>query len=140
MTEIIKVKTGSKYEEIGAYSRLIAIDNLIFVSLTAGRNPETKTISSDLAEQTRQVLKNIEIALSAVDAHLEDVVAARVYVQFAEHIDVIMDAYAERMRGINPVLTMTCPTLGSPEYKVEIEVTAIRGASKATIKEINLAL
>lgn len=138
MTHVVKVKTGSKFEEMGSYSRLVAVDNLIFVSLTAGRNPETKLISKDLGEQAHQALNNVETALRAVDATLEDVVAARVYVQFPEEIDAIMAAYAERMRGINPALTMTCPTLGASEYRVEIEVTAIRGVSKATVQHINL--
>lgn len=136
MTEIVKLKTGSKFEDHGSYSRLVAVDNLIFVSNTAGRNPRTKLISEDLAEQTRQVLANIETALKAVDSCLEDVVRARVFVQFTDDIDTIMTAYGERMRGINPTLTMTCPPLGSTEYKVEIDVTAYRGASKAEIKEM----
>lgn len=136
--KLTKIRTGSKFEEIGAYSRAVAVDDLIFVSLTAGRNPETKLISKDLGEQTRQVLANIEAALAALNSSLEDVVAARVFVQFKDDIDEIMAAYAERMRGINPTLTMTSPALGSPEYKVEIEVTAVRGASAAQVTEIRI--
>jgi len=138
MTEIVKLKTGSRFEEHGSYSRLVAVDNLIFVSNTAGRNPRTKLIPEDLTEQTQQVLANIERALSAVGSCLEDVVSARVYVQFTKDIDTIMTAYGERMRGINPTLTMTCPPLGSTEYKVEIDVTAYRGASKAEVRDILL--
>jgi hypothetical protein len=44
------------------------------------------------------------------------------------------------MRGINPTLTLTSPPLGSSEYKVEIEVTAYRGAAKANVKEIAISL
>lgn len=140
MTDIVKVKTGSPFEERGSYSRLVAVGDLIFVSNTAGRNPKTKEISADLAEQTLQALANIEGALAAVDAVLEDVVAARVFVQFPEHIDTIMDAYAGRMRGINPTLTMTCPPLGAPIYAVEIEVTAYRGASRGNVRNIAISL
>lgn len=140
MTEVVKVKTGNKFEELGSYSRLVAVDNLIFVSNTAGRNPRTKVIPEDLTEQTLQVLSNIEWALSAVDATLADVVAARVFVQFPADIETIMAAYAQKMRGINPTLTMTCPPLGSTQYKVEIEVTAYRGVSQAKVKELNIAL
>lgn len=140
MTQIIKLKTGSKFEDHGSYSRLVAVDNLIFVSNTAGRNPANKLISEDLTEQTEQVLKNIEAALKAVGSCLEDVVSARVYVQFTKDIDIIMTAYGQRMCGINPVLTMTCPPLGSIEYKVEIDVTAYRGASKADVKEMTITL
>ena len=138
MANVVKVKTGSKFEELGSYSRAVAIDNLILVSNTAGRNPRTKQISEDLTEQTLQVLANIETALTAVDACLADVVAARVFIQFPEDIDTIMAAYAGKMRGIDPTLTLTCPPLGSSEFKVEIEATAYRGASKANVREITI--
>ena len=41
MTRIVKVKTGNRLEEISSYSRIVAVDNWIFVSNTAGRNPAT---------------------------------------------------------------------------------------------------
>ncbi len=140
MTKTLKIKTGSPAEERGAYSRVVAVDNLIFVSNTAGRNPQTKLIPADLAEQTNQVLSNIEGALGSVGATLQDVVAARVFIQFPEDIDEVMDAYAQRMRGIDPTLTLTSPPLGSPEYKVEIEVTAYRGVSQGEIETKTIAL
>jgi enamine deaminase RidA (YjgF/YER057c/UK114 family) len=140
MPKVIKVKTGNRFEEHGSYSRLVAVDDLIFVSNTAGRNPRTKLIPDDLAEQTNQVLDNIAAALASVDAVLADVVSARVYVQFPEHVETIMETYGNRMRGINPVLTMTCPPLGSTQYKVEIDVTAIRGVSKAQVEELLISL
>ena len=140
MTDIIKVKTGSPAEERGAYSRLIAVDNLIFVSNTAGRNPRTKLIPEDPAEQTLQVLANIDAALAAVGSSIDDVIAARVFVQFPQDIDAVMGAYADKMRGINPTLTLTSPPLGMPEFKVEIEVTAYRGAAKANVQEITITL
>ncbi len=140
MTDIVKVKTGSPAEERGAYSRLIAVDNLIFVSNTAGRNPRTKLIPEDPAEQTLQVLANIDAALAAVGSSIDDVIAARVFVQFPQDIDAVMGAYADKMRGINPTLTLTSPPLGMPEFKVEIEVTAYRGAAKANVQEITITL
>lgn len=140
MPEIIKVKTGNKFEEHGSYSRLVAVDNLIFVSNTAGRNPRTKEIPDDLTAQTNQVLDNISAALASVDAVLADVVSARVFVQFPEDVETVMTAYGIRMRGINPTLTMTCPPLGSAQYKVEIDVIAYRGASQAETKEIQITL
>ncbi|QKS01182.1 RidA family protein [Sphingomonas sp. CL5.1] len=140
MTKIVKVKTGNKFEEHGSYSRLVAVNDLIFVSNTAGRDPKTRQIPADLTEQTRQVLRNIEAALASVEASLADVVAARVFVQRPEDVDTVMTAYGERMRGIDPTLTMTCPPLGSAEYRVEIEVTAWRGASSADITRLDISL
>jgi enamine deaminase RidA (YjgF/YER057c/UK114 family) len=140
MPEVIKVKTGNKFEEHGSYSRLVAVDDLIFVSNTAGRDPRTKLIPEDLAAQTNQVLDNISAALESIGAVLADIVSARVFVQFPQDVETVMEAYGNRMRGINPTLTMTCPPLGSTQYKVEIDVTAIRGVSKAEVKELLISL
>ncbi|MEQ9724595.1 RidA family protein [Pseudomonas sp. WHRI 8822A] len=139
MTTISKVKTGSKYEEMGSYSRVVAVGDWIFVSNTAGRNPDTKEISEDLAEQTHQVFANIESALAAVDASLGDVVCSRVFIQNPQDVPAVMTIVGEKFRGIDPASTVTCPPLGSTVYKVELELTAFRGASRADVKKINLA-
>jgi len=139
MTKIIKVKTGSKFEEIASYSRVVAVDNLIHVSNTAGRNPDTQEIPEDVIEQTEQVFKNIERALAAVDASLADVVMSRVFIQYPEDTPKVMEFIGSKFRGINPATTVTCPPLGSNVYKVELEVTAFRGASKAEVEEITIA-
>ena len=139
MTTISKVKTGSKYEDMGSYSRVVAVGDWIFVSNTAGRNPQTKEISDDLAEQTHQVFANIEAALAAVDASLADVVCSRLFIQNPQDVPAVMTIVGEKFRGIDPASTVTCPPLGSTVYKVELELTAFRGASRAEVKKINLA-
>jgi enamine deaminase RidA (YjgF/YER057c/UK114 family) len=139
MTEIIKVKTGSKLEEIASYSRLVAVDNWIYVSNTAGRNPKTKEIPEDLIEQTEQVFRNVESALLAVDACLADVVMSRVFIQDPADTHAVMEYIGTQFRGINPVTTVTSAPLASSTYKVELEVTAYRGASTAKINEIVIA-
>tara|TARA_R110000751_G_C13765978_1_gene479663 strand:- start:317 stop:742 length:426 start_codon:yes stop_codon:yes gene_type:complete len=139
MVDVIKLKTGNKMEEWASYSRLVAVDNLIFVSNTAGRNPETKEIPEDITEQTEQVLANIQRALQAVDSGLEDVVSMRIYVQDPADGNAVGEVLGKRFRGIDPATTMTCPPLGAKVYRVEIDVTAYRGAGKADVKLINLA-
>ncbi|MEP0072533.1 MAG: RidA family protein [Marinomonas sp.] len=139
MTTITKVKTGSKFEETGSYSRLVAVDNWIYVSNTAGRNPDTKEIPEDIIEQTDQVFKNVEAALAAVDSSLEDVVMSRVFIQDPANVHTVMDHIGTKFRGIDPATTVTCPPLGSTAYKVELEVTAYKGASSADVQKINLA-
>lgn len=140
MTLITKVKTGSIFEEKASYSRIVAVDNWIFVSNTAGRNPQTKEIPEDISEQTHQVFANIEQALSAVDASLADVVMSRVFIQDPQDVPTVMAIIGDKFRGINPASTVTCPPLGSTLYKVELEVTAYRGASTANVVELTVAL
>ena len=139
MTKIVKVKTGSKFEEIGSYSRLVAVDNWIHVSNTAGRNPDTQQIPDDAIEQVEQVFRNIERALSSVDASLQDVVMSRVFIQNPDDTAAVMEFIGTKFRGVNPATTVTCPPLGSTVYKVELEVTAYRGASRADVEEITIA-
>ncbi|GAA0833894.1 MAG: Rid family hydrolase [Marinomonas sp.] len=139
MTHITKVKTGSKFEEAASYSRIVAVDNWIYVSNTAGRNPHTKEIADDLLLQTQQVFDNIETALAAVGSCLADVVMSRVFIQNPADTMAVMDFIGTKFRGIDPATTVTSPPLGSSEYKVELEVTAYRGAATATIEKIQLA-
>jgi enamine deaminase RidA (YjgF/YER057c/UK114 family) len=138
MTKIVKVKTGSKFEEIASYSRLVMVDNMIYVSNSAGRNPDTQEIPEDVIEQTEQVFNNIERALAAVDATLADVIVSRVFIQDPADIHDVMAYIGTKFKGVNPASTATCPPLGSTTYKVEIEVTAYRGASTADVEEINI--
>ncbi|MDT3722456.1 Rid family hydrolase [Pseudomonas oryzihabitans] len=139
MTVITKLKTGSKYEELGSYSRLVAVGDWIYVSNTAGRNPQTQQIADDPVEQAAQVFANIETALAAVDASLADVVFSRVFIQQPEDVAIVMIYVGERFSGIDPATTVTCPPLGSSVYRVELEVTAYRGASRAEVVRLNLA-
>ncbi len=136
MTKITKVKTGSKFEEIASYSRVVAVDNWIMVSNTAGRNPDSNEIPEDVIEQTDQVFKNIERALEAVGSCLADVVRSNVFIQNPDDIHRVMEHIGTKFRGINPATTATCPPLGSTAYKVELEVTAYRGASEAESEDI----
>ncbi|KAB6717203.1 MULTISPECIES: Rid family hydrolase [Roseobacteraceae] len=140
MTKIVKVKTGAKLEQLSSYSRIVMVDNWISVSNTAGRNPQTKEIPEDLREQTLQVFENIENALKAVGSGLEDVISTRVFIQTPSDTPAVMEIFGEKFRGVDPTTTVTCPPLGSSVYKVEIEVSAYRGASKAEIEYIDTSL
>ncbi|KRW95216.1 RidA family protein [Paracoccus sp. MKU1] len=139
MTKVIKIKSGSKFEDMASYSRLVAVNDLIFVSNTAGRDPDTKEIPEEIVEQTLQVFTNIERALAAAGSCLADVVAIRVYVQDPADGDAVGAVLGQKFRGIDPACTMTCPPLGSMAYKVEMDVTAYRGASAARVDRIDLA-
>ena len=140
MVNVVKLKTGSRYEDLASYSRLVAVDNLIFVSNTAGRNPQTQEIPEDVNQQTEQVIANIERALGEVGASLGDVVASRIFIQDPADVPAVMAKVGERFRGVDPAMTLTCPPLSSNVYKVEIEVTAFRGASKGQVETRRLSI
>lgn len=140
MTKLIKLKTGSKFEDHGSYSRLVAAGDWIFVSNTAGRDPATGQIPEAIEAQTRQVFANIARALEAVGASLADVVRSRVFIQDPADTHAVMTIVGEQFRGVDPASTVTCPPLGSTVYKVEIEVTALRSASTASVEKLTLTI
>lgn len=138
MAKITKLKTGTKLEEMSSYSRAVKVDNWVYVSNTAGRNPETGEIPEDLIEQVHQVFANVERGLKALGASLKDVIATKVFVPNPEDTYAVMEIFGEKFRGIDPTTTVTNPPLGSKAYKMELEVTAYHGASDAEISYIKL--
>lgn len=137
--KIIKLKTGSKFEDHGSYSRVVVAGDWIMVSNTAGRNLVTKEIPEDIGAQTAQVFANVETALTAVGSSFSDVVRVRVFIQDPADIATVMTLVGEKFRGIDPACTATCPPLGSTQYKVEVEITALRGAGVAEVEYITIA-
>lgn len=126
MSEIVKVKSGSLFEERNSYSRLVQAGDFVFVSNTAGRNYRTRAIADDVIGQCEQAFRNIEAALAAVDLTLKDVVAIRCHIPDPAETGAVGGFLGEKFRGIDPAATMICTPLAKPEMKVEFEVTAYR--------------
>ncbi|MFD5862801.1 RidA family protein [Streptomyces chartreusis] len=131
MPEVIKVKSGSPYEDRESYSRVVRIGDWVLVSNCAGRNYATREMSTDPVEQTRQAFRNIEGALKSVGAQLNDIVRSRVTIPNVDDASDVMAEVGTILRGVDPASTVLCSPLGGSEYKVEIEVTAFIGAGDA---------
>jgi 2-iminobutanoate/2-iminopropanoate deaminase len=66
----------------GAYSPGVRAGDLLFVSGQVPKDPRTGAIvGQDVAEQTRQVLRNVRGVLEAAGATLADVVSVTVYLE-----------------------------------------------------------
>lgn len=139
-TKIVKLKSGSIYEEKESYSRLVCVDDWILVSNTAGRNYRTREISPDPVEQAKQCFDNIEGALQAVGSDLADIVASRIFIPNVDDVPAIMAYVGERLKGIDPQRTINCTSLSSPEFRVEMEMTAYRGAGRAATERKSVTL
>ncbi|MEJ8566992.1 RidA family protein [Elongatibacter sediminis] len=138
MTKVVRVKSGSKFEDIASYSRLVSVGNHIYVSNTAGRNPETGEMPEDVTAQSLQAIANIERALIAAGSSLSDIVAIRVFVPNPADADAVGKVLGDKFRGIDPACTLTCSPLASDIFKMELEATAYRGASESEAEYIRL--
>jgi enamine deaminase RidA (YjgF/YER057c/UK114 family) len=140
VNEIVKVKSGSILEDKEGYSRLVALDNWIFMSLTAGRDYKSRAMPDTALEQAKQAMKNVDGALASVGSGLEDVVRRRIFIPRQEDVSEVMAYMGEKFKGIDPASCVSCGPLGGPEYLFEIEITAYRGAGKLPQKQIVIAL
>ena len=138
--ELVKLKSGSILEDKEGYSRIVALDNWIFMSLTAGRDYKTRAMPGAAIEQARQAMKNVEGALAAVGSSLGDVVRRRIFIPRQEDVPEVMAYMGEKFRGIDPASCVSCGPLGGPEYLFEIEITAYRGAGALTVKNVSISL
>jgi enamine deaminase RidA (YjgF/YER057c/UK114 family) len=122
------VGSGTPWEEIVGYSRVVAVGPQVWVTGTTATLPEGgHTGAGDAGAQARQVLANIERALGAVGATLADVVRTRIYVvDIARDWRAVGAAHAERLGQIKPATTMVqVSALIEPWMLVEIEVDAV---------------
>src|SRR5438067_10858141 len=83
----------------GAYSPAVRAGDLVFVAGQVPRDPRTgELVGDDVAEQTRQVLRNIQGVLAAAGASLADIVAVTVYITDVDSWGAFDATYREFMR------------------------------------------
>src|SRR2546421_7533203 len=99
------ISSGSPFEAAGGYSRAVVEGEWIFVAGTTGFDYAAMTIAEDPAEQTRQVLRNIEQALTEAGASLADIVRVRYYVLNPEDWPRIVPVLGEAFGTIRPAAT-----------------------------------
>ena len=121
-----RISSGSPFERSGGYSRAVAVDGWVFVSATSGYDYAKMAISDDVIEQTRQTLRNIEVALGQAETSLQDVVRVQVFVADAADWPSISSVFATAFRDIRPALTATVSGMIVPRIKLEIEALARR--------------
>ena len=127
MGERIKVSTGTRWEPLVGYSRLVKVDRHIYVTGTTATLPAGGHAEGGAYEQARQAILNIESALARVDARLSDVVRTRIFVtDIRRDWQEIGRAHAEFFGEIRPATSMLeISRLIDDWMLVEIEADAV---------------
>ena len=123
------ISTGSPFEAQIGYSRAVVNGDWIFVSGTTGYDYATMSIADDIEAQTEQCMKNIQMALAQADATLADVVRVTYILPNGSEFPKCWPVLREYLGTVRPAATMLSAGLLDPRMKIEIEVTAMRGAS-----------
>ncbi len=127
MTTRMKISSGTKWEPIVGYSRVVKVGNLVHVSGTTATDSQGNVVGiEDAGAQTIQALKNIQRALESVGARLEDVVRTRIYVTDIKRWEEVGKAHGAFFKEVRPTTTMVeVKALVNPEMLVEIEAEAV---------------
>ena len=121
-----RIPSGSKWEDIVGYSRVVKAGNLIEVAGTTSSDGENVIGKGDYYLQSKYIFEKIEKYLSEAGATLKDVIRTRIYVCDIQQWEAVGKAHAEFFGQIKPVSTMVeVSKLVHPDILVEIEVTAV---------------
>ena len=114
----ITVSSGSPFEERVGYARAVRVGPLVVVAGTTAPG-------DGIADQAREALRRIEIALGEAGAAMADVVRTRMFVTDISRWEDVGAVHAEVFGDIRPVTTMVeVSALISPDLLVEIEADA----------------
>lgn len=90
------INTEGAPQAIGPYSQAVRTGNLVFCSGQLPLDPETGImVAGGIADQTRQVLKNLQAVLESADSSLDQVVQTTVYLQDLAQFTDMNQVYAE---------------------------------------------
>jgi enamine deaminase RidA (YjgF/YER057c/UK114 family) len=114
----ITVSSGSPFEERVGYARAVRVGPLVAVAGTTAPG-------GGIAEQAREALRRIEIALGEAGAAMADVVRTRMFVTDISRWQEVAAVHAEVFGDIRPVTSMIeVSALIAPDLLIEIEVDA----------------
>jgi enamine deaminase RidA (YjgF/YER057c/UK114 family) len=130
MSERVRIRGGSPYEEPIGYSRAIRVGDRILVSGTAPIWPDGGC-DPDPGIQARRCFELILKALAAAGAGPADVVRTRMFIVDAGDADAVGEAHAEAMGAARPAATMVVVAgLLDPRWRVEVEAEALLGGDE----------
>ena len=123
-----RIQTENAPAAIGPYSQAIKAGGFVFVSGQIPIDPQTgQFVPGGIAEQTRQVLKNLAAVLEAAGSSLDRVVKTTVFLADMKEFSGMNEVYATFFSSPPPARA-TVAAAGLPrDARVEIEAVALVG-------------
>jgi 2-iminobutanoate/2-iminopropanoate deaminase len=120
------ISTENAPGAIGPYSQAVKTGNMVFCSGQIPIDPATgEFVSNDVAEQTRQVLKNLSAVLEAAGTDLNNVVKTTVFLADMNDFTAMNEIYAEFFNENKPARATVQAARLPRDARVEIECIAL---------------
>jgi 2-iminobutanoate/2-iminopropanoate deaminase len=120
------ISTENAPGAIGPYSQAVKTGNMVFCSGQIPIDVSTgEFVSNDVAEQTRQVLKNLKAVLNATGAGLNHVVKTTVFLADMNDFTAMNEVYAEFFNDNKPARATVQAARLPRDARVEIDCIAV---------------
>lgn len=125
--EVRRLASGTPWEPLIGYSRVVVAGALIFVAGTTGTVDGRVVGVGDAYAQTIQAFRNVETALASAGAGLADVVQTQLFVTDIGRWEEVGRAHRELFGDIRPVTAMVgVSALIDPEMLIEVQAIAYK--------------
>lgn len=116
------INTNKAPEALGPYSHAIVVNNLVFTSGQIPLDTEGNIVSSDVKEQTKQVLENLSVVLEEAGSDLNSVVKATIFISDMNEFQQINEVYGSYFNEHQPARSCVEVSRLPKDVKVEIEL------------------
>lgn len=118
------LNTAQAPAAIGPYNQAIKAGNTLYVSGQIPLIPETmELINSGVADETHQVLKNVQAILTHAGYTLNDVVKASIFISNMDDFATINEVYAQYFTESQPA--RECIAVKTLPKNVNVEISVI---------------
>ncbi len=121
-----QVHTDNAPAAIGPYSQAIVANGFVFTAGQVPFDPQTmQLVQGSIAEQTEQVMKNLQAILTQAGADLSSVVKTTVFLQDMNDFGAMNEVYARHFGDHKPARSTVQVARLPRDAAVEIECVAV---------------
>jgi len=120
------INTPNAPAAIGPYSHAVVVNGMIYTSGQVAMNPETKElVTSGVADEAHQVMKNLEVILKEVGTSFDKVIKATIFLQDMNDFPIVNEVYGSYLtEGKFPARETVQVARLPRDVKVEISMIA----------------